>query len=191
MPKASTDEHKSVLKTIRLHESLVRSLEEEAAEEGTSVNSDVNSILGRHFDLNKRMREFGFVTTAKQTFVRLIEAVDDETLARIGREAIPGMYEEMAELWFQGSSPEKIIDAINLRLRFDASMQGRITREGDMYSLVLRHDLGPKWSVLCESAAREIAKRLFNTEPLINRGDSVVTARFRVKPKTKRATLPS
>ena len=183
-------ERKTRLKTIRFSESLVRSLEKEAADEGTTVNADVNSIISRHFNWDKRLGEFGFVTVARSAFTKLIEELDDETLARIGREAIPALYEEMAELWFQDSSPEKIMDAVNLRFKFDTLMRARVTKEGDMYILILRHDLGPKWSILCESAAREIAKRFFHASPRINRGESTVTARFRVNLRDSPTTLP-
>lgn len=183
MSNASKDERKTRLKTIRFPDSLVRSLEKEAAEEGTTVNADVNSIISRHFNWHKRLREYGFVTVARSTFTNLIEAVDDETLTRIGREVVPPLYEEMAQLWFQDSSPEKILDAINLRFKFDPLMRAKITKEGDVYTIVVRHDLGPKWSILTESTAREIAKRLFHAEPKINRGDSIVTARFKVNPR--------
>ena len=183
MSDSNKDERKSVLKTIRLPESLARSIKKEAADEGTTVNADINSILSRHFNWHKRLREYGFVTVAKSTFTNLIEAVDDETLTRIGREVVPALYEEMAELWFHDSSPEKILDAINLRFKFDPLMRAKITKEGDVYTLVVRHDLGPKWSILTESAAREVAKRFFHTEPKIKRGDSVVTARFKLKPR--------
>lgn len=113
----------------------------------------------------------------------MIEELDDETLVRIGQASVPGLYGEMAELWFQDSSPEKIMDAINLRFKFDTLMRAKVTKEGDVYTLVLRHDLGPKWSILCESAAREIAKRFFHANPRINRGESTVTARFKVNPR--------
>ncbi|MGD0396126.1 MAG: hypothetical protein ABSB26_04360, partial [Nitrososphaerales archaeon] len=61
MSNAGKRERKTRLKTIRLSESLVRSLEKEAADEGISVNADINSILGRHFGWDKKAREFGFV----------------------------------------------------------------------------------------------------------------------------------
>jgi hypothetical protein len=41
-----------------LSESLLRSLEKDAAEEGTSVNGLVNAILGRHYGWDKKAMEF-------------------------------------------------------------------------------------------------------------------------------------
>jgi hypothetical protein len=179
LPRVSKAERKSVLKTFRLPESLARSLEKEAAAEGVTVNACVNSIVSRHLNWDKKLGEYGFVTIAKQTFTNLIEAVDEDTLVRIGREVVPPLYEEMAELWLTDSTPEKVLETINLRFKFDRLMRANITKEGDVYTLVLRHDLGPKWSILAESACREIAKRLFNTEPRITRGESIVMASFK------------
>lgn len=181
--KAGTDERKTVLKTIRISDSLASSLQQEAADEGTTVNADINSILNRHFTWDKKVKEFGFVTIPKLTFMSVIDGLDDETLARIGRQVVPAMFEEMAQLWFQESTPEKILEAISTRFKFDALIRVSISKEEDLYTVVLRHDLGPKWSILSESAARELVKRFLHAEPQVSRGESVVTVRFKLKPR--------
>jgi hypothetical protein len=183
MLKAGTDERKTVLKTIRISDSLASSLQQEAADEGTTVNADINSILNRHFTWDKKVKEFGFVTIPKLTFMSVIDGLDDETLARIGRQVVPAMFEEMAQLWFQESTPEKILEAISTRFKFDALIRVSISKEEDLYTVVLRHDLGPKWSILSESAARELVKRFLHAEPQVSRGESVVTVRFKLKPR--------
>jgi len=181
LPRSGKDELRSVLRTFRLSESLADSLKKEAASEGTSVNTAANLIMGQYFEWEKKAREFGFMAVHKPVFMRLIEELDDETLARIGREVIPASYEEMAEFWFQESTPEKILDVMSLRFKFDTMMRMGITKEGNEYTIVLQHDLGPKWSIVAESAARELTKRFFHVEPRITRGNSVVTGRFKAK----------
>jgi hypothetical protein len=161
----------------------VRSLEKEAAEEGTTVNADVNSIVSRHFNWDKKVEEFGFVVVPMLAFTRLIESVDDETIASTGREVVPSLFEEMAELWFQDSAPEKILDAVIMRFKFDTHIRARVTREGDAYTFIMHHDLGPKWSLFWENGARGIVERFFHVEPRTTRGESVVTASFKVNPK--------
>ena len=182
MSKVRTAEHKTILRTFRLQEPLIRSLEKEAADEGISVNTAANLIMGQHFDWEKKAKEFGFLAVHKPVFMRLMEELDDKALARIGREVVPTSFEEMAEFWFQESTPDKILDVIAARFKFDTLRRAKITKEGDMYTVVLRHDLGPKWSIIAESAARELARRFFHVEPRIKRGDSVVTVRFRAHP---------
>ena len=181
MSTTGTDERKTILKTVRIQESLAHSLEEEAADKGTTVNADINSIINQHFSWDKKVREFGFVTLPKVTFMSLIKELDDKAMVRIGREVLPAMFEEMAELWFQGTTPEKILDAINTRFRYDALMHVETSKQGDMYTIVFRHEFGRKWSLMVESAARELTKRYLHVEPRISVGDSVVTVSYKFK----------
>lgn len=113
----------------------------------------------------------------------LVEGLDDETLARIGREVVPGWFQEMAEYWFQDASPDRILDTINLRFKFNPLMRTETTKEGGRYTVVFSHDLGPKWSILAEVAAMELVRRFFRVEPRVSRGESVVMCRFKVNPQ--------
>ena len=84
-------ERKTRLKTVRLPESLARSLEKEAAEEGTTVNADVNSMIRQHFDWDKKAQEFGFYSIPIRLLKSILEELDDAALARIGREVLPAL----------------------------------------------------------------------------------------------------
>jgi hypothetical protein len=125
--------------------------------------------------------ESGFAMIQKPVLRALVDGLDDETLARIGREVVPVWFEDMANYWFQDASPNRILDAISLRFKFDPLMRVKIAKEGDTYSIVLRHDLGPKWSTLVEATARALTRKFYAVAPQITRGESVVTARFKVK----------
>lgn len=190
MSKPSMGERKTRLKTIRLSESLVSSLEKEAADEGISVNADINSILGRHFGWDKKAREFGFVWVHRSIFQRLVEIASDEELARLGREVIFARWKEMAEFWLGDSTPDGILDALSLRSRFGSSTRTRVTREEGEYTIVLHHEFGPKHSIALKSALQELAKS-FHATPRLSAGESVVTARFKVNPRNLPTTLPS
>jgi hypothetical protein len=183
LSKNSKEKRKSVLKTIRFSESLARSLEKEAAEEGTTVNANVNLIISRHFDWHKKANEFGFVSVHKPVFMSLFGELDEKTLARIGREVLTASWREMAMFWFQDSSPDGILDALSLRSKFGSKMRTRMTREEDMYTVVCHHDFGPKWSIVLKSALQEFVRKSFLVEPRITAGESVVTARFKAKPR--------
>jgi hypothetical protein len=179
LSKKAEGERKSVLKTIRFSESSARSLEKEAAEEGTTVNALVNSITRQHYEWDKKAFETGFTSIHKTVLKALVEGLDEKTLARIGREVVSLWFEEMANYWFQDSSPDHILDAIRTRFKFNPLMRVEITKKGDEYTVVLRHDLGPKWSILVEATARELTRKFFHTEPQISRGESIVTGRFK------------
>jgi hypothetical protein len=145
-------ERKTRLKTIRLSESLVRSLENEAADEGTTVNADINSILSRHFRWDKKTREFGIAEIPMSFLKSILEACDDDALARIGQEVAPSLGKEMTEFWTGDSSPDKILDMVASRTNLNPNFQTRITREQGEYTITLRHNLGPKYSIIVKNA---------------------------------------
>jgi hypothetical protein len=184
LSNAGKDERKTRLRTLRFSESLARSLEKEAADEGTTVNALANSIISRYFDWDKKAREFGFISLHKSIFMSLIEELDDKTLARIGREVMAPMWKEMAEFFLQDSSPDRILAVLNMRSKINpASLRTRIAREEDAYMIVCRHDFGPRLSIILASSLQELVRKSFLVEPRINVGESVVTARFKVHPR--------
>lgn len=158
----------------------MRSLEKEAADEGTTVNADVNSIIRQHFDWHKKAQEFGIVEIPKSVFMSLTEGLDDERLARIGRDVVPATWKEMAEFWFQDSSPNGIIRHLMTRAKFNPYNRTEVTQEEGNYTIVLHHDFGPKWSIIAKNALQEFVRKSFHVEPRISAGESVVTARFKV-----------
>jgi len=44
----------------------------------------------------------------------------------------------------------------------------------------MRHDFGPKWSIVIKNGFEEFAKQSFHVKPRMSQGESVVTARFKV-----------
>ena len=190
MPEADRGERKSRLRTIRISESLEHSLEKEAADEGTTINADVNSIISRHFDWDKKIRESGVAELPRPLLMGLLEGCSDETLARIGRDIGPAMWKEMAEFFFQDSTPDGILNLLAMRSRFDPNMRTAVTKDGDTYTIVMRHDWGHKWSIIARNALQELVKQSFHVVPRITQGESVVTARFKVKSRNLPVTLP-
>ena len=183
MPNAGKDERKTRLKTIRLSESLASSLQKDAADTGTTVNALINTILSQYYGWGKMAREFGLVSINKPIFMRLIEEANEETLVRLGRQEILSTWKEMAEYWLHNSTPDKMLEVLRLRARLDRQTESRTTQDKDTYTIVFRNDYGPKFSIAAENALREFVKQSFQVEPKISRGDTIVTARFKVNPQ--------
>jgi hypothetical protein len=178
------DKRKTRIRTLRFSESLTRSLQKEAADDGTTVNALANTILNDYFDWTIKAREFGFISLHKPIFMRLVEEVGDETLARIGREVLAASWKEMAEFFLQDSSPDKILEVLSMRSKMNPGhLRTRITKEEGTYTIVCRHDFGPKLTIILKSALQELVRKSFLVEPRISAGESVVTARFKVNPR--------
>jgi hypothetical protein len=162
---------------------LARSLQKDAVDESTTVNALINTILSQYYGWGKMAREFGLVAINKPIFMRLIEEANEETLVRLGQQEILSTWKEMAEYWLQDSTPDKMLEVLRLRAKFDRQTESRTTLDKDTYTIVFRNDYGPKFSIAAESALREFVKQSFLVEPKISRGATVVTARFKVRPR--------
>lgn len=179
----SPAKRKTVVRTMRLSESLIRELQRQADSEGTTVNALTNSILSEYYDWAKKARDFGFIPIYRRVLMRMLERLDDETLRSIGREGLASSWKEMAEFWFQDSSPKALLEAIPLASRFDSNIGTGIKHEEGKLTLVFGHDLGPRWSIVLESALEELSRKTFHTEPKISVGESVVTAVIKLPDK--------
>ena len=87
-----------------------------------------------------------------------------------------------------GVLPSRLLSERNLKVMSRKSKTNpgavtRITQEGGAYTIVMRHDFGPKWSIVVESALQEFVRKMFGVEPRITAGESVVTARFKADPR--------
>lgn len=93
---------------------------------------------------DKGAAEFGLITLDSALFRSLIEALDDETLARIGRDVMAPRWKEMSEFFLQDSSPNRLLDFLTMRSRVNPDkLQTRITKEEGNYAIVCRHDFAP------------------------------------------------
>jgi hypothetical protein len=172
---------KTVLKTFRFSEDLMHSLENEAEEEGTTINALVNTVVTQHLEWEVKARRFGYTPMYKQLLRVLIERLDDESLAQIGT-ALPDMWKEMTEFWFQNSSVEKVLEFLTFRSRYVPQMQTEIKLEDSTCTIVYHHDLGSKYSILIRSGLDELVRRSFRTPPTVDVGETVVKAQFPVPP---------
>ena len=177
-----SSDKETIVRTFRLPVKRDISLVAEAEERGVTVNGLVNLILEEHQGWAKMARESGFVWIHRSLYRALIEEVDEEVLRRLGRTVVLSWVEDAARYRYQSTDPERILDVLEFRYSHDPLMKAKFTRDRGDYSLVFTHDMGPKFSIIAEEVAKEIATRYFHVQPQITRGESVVTARFRARP---------
>jgi len=158
----------------------MRSLESEAEGSSITLNAHVSSILTKHIEWDAKAAKFGYIPTYKPIFMELLHAVDDESLRQMGRTILPAMWKEMASFWFEDSSIERILDLLSLRSRHLPYIQTEVKRQGRTCVIVSHHDLGPKWSIVLQSAYDELIRKFFHAQPKTSLGDTVVTAEFSI-----------
>jgi hypothetical protein len=179
---AGHQRRKTVLKTFRFSEDLMRSLEFEAMEEGTTINALVGTVITQHLEWEIKARRFGYTPMYKPILRSLLEELGEESLAKIGK-ALPEMWKEMAEFWFQDSSAEKVLEFLSFRSRYVPQMQAELKREGNTFTIVYHHDLGTRWSTVIQNALDELVRRSFRTPTTVCTGETVIEVQFPVPPE--------
>lgn len=172
---------RTALKTFRLPVGLIEFLEKEAERRNTTVNALVSTILLENASWEARARDFGFVPIYRLLFRRLYEELEDDALDKIGREVVYGMWKEMAQYWFQDSSPQKILEILSSRYRTLPFVQTEVKNQAGVVMVMAHHDLGPKGAVMLRGALDALARVSFQSQPKIDVGDTLVTLEFPVR----------
>ena len=163
-----------------MRQSVEQSLKTKAEDDGMTFNAEINSIIRQDLDWHGRMKEFGFAMMPRKLLKSIIERLDDNTLAMLGREAMVPLMKDMAERWLHDSSPEGVLRCLGMRGRPYGDYITTVEREGDWCTIVHKDKYGPKWSLIIQAATREFVKKSFHAEPEITVGESVVFSRFKV-----------
>lgn len=95
----------------------------------------------------------------------------------------------MTEFFSQDSSLDGMVKFQAMRSKFNPHNHTKVMLDEGVYTIVWRHDFGPKWSIVVKNAIREFARQTFHVEPRIVVGESVVTARFKANPRNLSNTL--
>jgi hypothetical protein len=123
-------------------------LVEEADDKRVTVNAFVNQVLKNYVDWGRHASKYGSVQIPVEGFAALLELLDEETVAKFGREAAQRRWKSMISIWHGDSSPESVLKFVIFWL--ENSGQARLTSPEDMSPrrVVGFHHLGLKGSIL-------------------------------------------
>jgi len=170
---------KTTLRTFRLSEALALDLEEEAENQGMTLNALASSILTKHVEWDRKAEEIGFIPVYKPFFLALLAAMDDKALDQMGRTILVPLWKDMAEFWLQDPSGDRILDFLS-KSRHLPYAQTEVKRQGRDYTIVFHQDLGPRWSIVLHGALDDLARKFFRAQPTISMGETVNTVRFTI-----------
>lgn len=154
-----------------------RILERDAAEKGIPVGTLLSIILRKYADWDRLTEKYGFVSLPNTVFKSLLDEVDAEKIARIGRESGKSFKGRLL-FWFKEANLESLIALILITYRYSGLARCEYQKFGDDYVITLKHELGRKWSIytreLLRTALIEILAKTSETEIT----DSSVMIRF-------------
>jgi hypothetical protein len=161
-----------------------RILEREAAEKGIPVGTLLSTILRKYVDWDRLIEKYGFISLPNAVFKSLLDEVDADKIARIGKESGKSFRERLL-FWFKEANVQSLIALILITYRYSGLAKCEYQKFGDDYVITLKHELGRKWSIytreLLRTALNEILAKTAETEIT----DSSVMVRFSAKLEVK------
>lgn len=79
-----SEEGQSAPRTFRLDTDVMRGLEEEAKKQGATVNGLTCRILRKYVRIGAKVEQMGVVALPRSDFIEIINALDEESVAKIG-----------------------------------------------------------------------------------------------------------
>ena len=160
MMKAVSGSKKTSTITFRLDDDTIHRLRDLSKVQEVSTNTLVNQALKRFIDWDVYLPRSGFVILSKPVLKKLFDGMDEtsvvEVASTIGKEGI----EDIA-LFMRGKV--ELISFISWYeiLMINSSVQISHLVDNGFHNMVLKHDLGRKWSLYQKTILELIFKELF------------------------------
>jgi len=149
----------SETRTIRLEGDILLKLEELAKQDNVSISFIINKALRRHVEWEIYAEKFGFMMVFTAKMRRIYESLTDEEARELGRQSARNEYSEFINFWFKKIDFETTLKALEvLGSEYARSFKFEHSFEGNVHTIIFKHDRGPRTSAYYA----EMAKILFN-----------------------------
>ena len=149
----------SETRTIRLEGDILFKLEELAKQDNVSISFIINKALRRHVEWEIYAEKFGFMMVFTAKMRRIYESLTDEEARELGRQSARNEYSEFINFWFKKIDFETTLKALEvLGSEYARSFKFEHSFEGNVHTIIFKHDRGPRTSAYYA----EMAKILFN-----------------------------
>lgn len=170
-----TAKRKTVLRTIRLTQELDSLLQKDSRTKGISVNALISELITKYATWDRFTDKFGFVQVARRTFRHIVNAVDDEQLAKIAEKLGAEMPEAITSFFLHKLNFETLVATLSLFERYSGLQVHEMETEEGQCTITFHHELGRNWSVFLKHFMNEYFKTGLHVAPNTSIvGDSVV-----------------
>jgi hypothetical protein len=181
--ETSSRKKKTILRTIRLTEEIDDMLEKDAQEQNLSANALISKIMTRYVEWDRNVEKTSFTIISSHLFKALIDEVSEEKLDEIGRTLVYQAVKELAMVEFGKTDFDTLLNTVFLLGKYDTSLRlsapsSSENRVDSQYIMTMRHDWGPKGSVLLRGFFDNIVRSELGKQPTISFTDDVITVSF-------------
>lgn len=170
----------TVLRTFRLDKDIVAGLEDVAHEKHTSPNNLVNLLLRDYLEWGFYYETRGSLWISKRTFRTFLEHLPEKDLQTIAKD----LHTNAKEMSLLRSGRWDLESYLQLATasKYSAGTRTEIKHDEDYYTLIMHHDLGPKYSAYVKAYHEAILSQ-FTDGLQTEVSDGTVVFRFRAEAK--------
>lgn len=156
--------------TLRLEKKILTKLRRESEQNQTSLNTLANQIFRQHIDWHSKASKAGYVPLLKPVIIKLLDHLSEEDVIRVAEEVSKDMFKDVMLLMRDENDLVSTLNHIETWIRMSGfPYKVEVDEDKEVYSYVIQHDMGKKFSLLLATRARVILERLEN------QGNFVVT----------------
>lgn len=164
---------KTVTISLRVNESALRALQEEAQKQNVSLNTLANHLFVSYSDYDRYLQKLHMIKLSTPTLRRIVNAATDDAIVEAGKNAgrsVPESFilAKMGELSVQNALEYLKLMGVHANL-FDYSEVGRNGKT----LVTLSHDLGPKGSIFLANYVESIFATAGKVPKFIQLADAI------------------
>jgi hypothetical protein len=147
--------------TLRLEKKILTKLRRESEQNQTSLNTLANQIFRQHIDWHSKASKAGYVPLLKPVIIKLLDRLSEEDVIRVAEEVSKDMFKDVMLLMRDENDLVSTLNHIETWIRMSGfPYKVEVDEDKEVYSYVIQHDMGKKFSLLLATRARVILERL-------------------------------
>ena len=170
-------ERKTVVTKFRLSQTTLQSLQKEAREQKTSLNTLVNQIIAKHIEWDTFAHKYGFVNFPQDFYSGIILATDESQLTKAAVDAGRQLREYLL-FSFGKANASTLVEALSFAGRYAGLGSIELKSAGPRYRLAIHHHLGRKHSIYLSKLLETAIPLVIGSRPTSEVGDELVMMEF-------------
>jgi hypothetical protein len=171
----------TVLRTVRIPDSIDQVLVEEAKNRGLSPNALISSIMTGFVEWDRFASRFHLTSLTPGLIKGLLEHVDDQALGHLAEASGGPESKEAMLFWFKAISVENLLLFLNGRCKYAGYGEFEYQNAQGRCTLTIHHELGQKWSLFLESYIDAALRKVFRIRAEFETTQSSIIAQFKLQ----------
>lgn len=165
--------------TFRIDKELIERLKKNAEEREVSLNALINQILRRYVEWELYEKKLGMISLPKQLVKEFCELLPNEEIIKLGEKMGKNMLADIIMFMKGKIDKDTFLSWLDTRLKH-SSLEVNHCFEGDLRTIIIKHDLGEKWSLYHKIVFEFIFQELLNKKVDIEYNENVLKVSFSV-----------